>query len=442
MNWKQRYQQLESIHPHQTEFHQAVKEIMKWLESFIDQHPNYQNILTRLIEPERIIIFRVPRQDDKGNTHVNRGYRVQFSSTLWPYKGWLRFHPSVNLSILKFLWFEQIFKNALTGLPLWWAKWWADFDPKGKSDNEIMRFCQAFVTELHRHIGEDTDIPAGDIGVWSREIWFMVGMDRKLRNKRTGVFTGKHISVGWSLIRTEATGYGLIYFVNQALLHHGKTLAGKKITISWSGNVAQFAIQKALQLWWIVISASDSDGTVYDVDGFTQEKLDLLMNIKNIKQWRISEYAQAINAQYIPHKSPRHIPCQIALPCATQNELSLEDAKNLTKNGVECVWEGANMPCTPEAIDHFINHQIIYIPGKASNAWWVATSWLEMSQNSMRTSRTAEEVDQKLQQIMKHIHQQCVLHGKQSDGSINYSLGANKAAFIKIADAMISQGIV
>ncbi|MCS6983328.1 MAG: NADP-specific glutamate dehydrogenase [Candidatus Absconditabacterales bacterium] len=430
-------------HPHQPEFHQAVHEVFLSLGGFLEANPQYlvPGLIERLIEPERIITFRVSWTDDKGVVHVNRAYRVQFNSAIGPYKGGLRFHPSVNLSVLKFLGFEQIFKNALTGLPMGGGKGGSDFDPKGKSDAEVMRFCQAFALELSRHIGEDTDVPAGDIGVGGREIGYMVGMDRKIRNSWTGVYTGKGLSFGGSLIRPEATGYGLVYFVHNALAVQGDSLEGKKVAVSGSGNVAQFAIQKLIQLGAIVVSASDSEGSIYDPAGFTNDKLAILMEIKNIRRGRISEYATQTGCQYRAGRNPWDLAVDIALPCATQNELNDHDAHALITNGVRYIGEGANMPCTPEAIAAFAGAGVVYMPGKASNAGGVATSGLEMSQNALRLSWSRDEVDTRLATIMKSIHDQCLAYAPVGS-TTPYMDGANIAGFVKVADAMLAQGVV
>lgn len=434
---------MQQKNPNEPEFIQAVNEVIESVHDFVDQNPIYQqeNILERIVEPERVIIFRVPRADDKWEIHVNRWYRVQFNSAIGPYKGGLRFHPSVNLSILKFLGFEQIFKNSLTGLPLWWGKWGSDFDPHGKSDGEVMRFCQAFMTELSKHIWPDTDVPAWDIGVGAREIGYLFGQYKKIKNEFTGVLTGKGLNRWWSLIRKEATGYGLVYFVQEMLATKNDSLQWKTIVVSGSGNVAQYAIEKSIQLWAKVVTASDSSWYIYDENGITAEKLEFLKNLKNNTRWRIKEYADKFWVKFIPNKKPREVKCDIALPCATQNELDGNDAKILIKNWVWVVWEWANMPSTPEAIEAFHQAKILFSPGKASNAGWVAVSGLEMAQNSQRISRTAEEVDQKLQDIMKNIHAQCVQYGKEGD-YINYIKGANIAGFKKVADAMIQQGLV
>lgn len=430
---------------HEPEFLQAVQEVAETVIPYIVQHDIYhgKNILLRMVEPERLISFRVSWVDDKGEIQVNRGYRVQMNSAIGPYKGGLRFHPSVNASILKFLAFEQVFKNSLTTLPMGGGKGGSDFDPKGKSDNEIMRFCHAFMTELYRHIGHNTDVPAGDIGVGAREIGFMFGMYKKLNNTFTGVLTGKGASWGGSLIRPEATGYGNVYFAQNMLDEKNESFEGKKVVISGSGNVAQFAAEKCLELGAKVLTLSDSGGYILDEDGIDSEKLAFVMDLKNNKRGRIHEYvAQYPNAKYFKGETPWSVPCDIALPCATQNELNGEDAKALIDNGCICVSEGANMPSTPEAIHEFQNHSILFAPGKASNAGGVATSGLEMSQNSLRLSWTREEVDQRLKQIMKDIHDSCVQYGKNDDGSIDYVRGANIAGFVKVADAMLAQGIV
>ena len=430
--------------PHQPEFHQAVTEVMESMWPFIEANPKYQSqeLLRRLVEPERIIQFRVSWVDDSGNVQVNRGYRIQHSSMIGPYKGGLRFHPSVNLSILKFLAFEQTFKNALTTLPMGAGKGGSDFDPKGKSDNEIMRFCQAFVSELFRHVGADTDVPAGDIGVGGREVGYMVGMYKKLANRTDCVFTGKGLAFGGSLIRPEATGYGTVYFVEEMLKRVGKDLKGMRVAVSGSGNVAQYAVEKAMQLGAKVVTVSDSNGTVVDEEGFTPEKLAKLMEIKNVQYGRCSEYAEAVGAKYYPDARPWFVPVDVALPCATQNELDGSDAETLIENGVICVAEGANMPSTIEAAKLFEEKGVLYAPGKASNAGGVATSGLEMSQNAIRLSWTREEVDQKLNGIMKAIHEQCVKYGTRPDGTVSYITGANVAGFVKVADAMLAQGVI
>ena len=425
------------------EFHQAVHEVVESLWDFLQDNPTYMhsNILDRIVEPERIIQFRVPWRNDRGDVKVNRGFRVEFNSSIGPYKGGLRFHPSVNLSILKFLGFEQVFKNSLTTLPLGGGKGGSNFDPKGKTDNEVMSFCQSFMTELSRHIGPDTDVPAGDIGVGGREIGYLFGQYKRIRNEFTGVLTGKGLNWGGSLIRPEATGYGCVYFAEEMLKRTKNSFDGKIVTVSGSGNVAQYATQKATELGAKVVSLSDSSGTIHDPDGVDSEKLDWVMNLKNNKRGRIKEYAKKFNVQYHDGSSPWIIPCDIALPCATQNEINEEEAKTLIRNGCKVVSEGANMPSDPDAINIFQNNDILFGPGKAANAGGVATSGLEMSQNSMRINWSSEEVDGKLQSIMKNIHESCVIHGQESEG-INYVKGANIAGFIKVADAMIDQGVV
>ncbi len=430
---------------HETEFLQAVNEVAETVIPFIQNHPKYQenNILERIVEPERTIIFRVPWLDDKGDMQVNRGYRVEFNSAIGPYKGGLRFHPSVNLSILKFLGFEQIFKNSLTTLPMGGGKGGSDFDPKGKSDKEVMKFCQSFMTELSRHIGADTDVPAGDIGVGGREIGYMFGQYKRIRNEFTGVLTGKGRNWGGSLIRPEATGYGTVYFTKEMLATKKQDFHGKMVAVSGSGNVAQYAIEKVLHYGGKVITVSDSSGYVSAENGFHTEHLDFLKDLKNVRRGRIQEIADKFEG-FIFHEGQRPWgeKVDIALPCATQNELNGEEAKTLLANGVMCVAEGANMPCTPEAVEAFQAAQILFAPGKASNAGGVATSGLEMSQNSLRLSWTAEEVDAKLQGIMVSIHDACVKYGKDENGNINYVSGANIAGFVKVADSMIDQGLV
>jgi glutamate dehydrogenase (NADP+) len=430
---------------HEPEFIQAVQEVAETVIPFIEANPKYKvaKILDRIVEPERTIIFRVPWLDDQGNIQVNRGYRVEFNSAIGPYKGGLRFHPSVNLSILKFLGFEQIFKNSLTTLPMGGGKGGSDFDPKGKSDNEVMKFCQSFMTELARHIGADTDVPAGDIGVGGREIGYMFGQYKRLRNEFTGVLTGKARNWGGSLIRPEATGYGTVYFAKEMLSTKNDSFQGKIVAVSGSGNVAQFACEKATQLGATVVTLSDSEGYIFDADGIDAEKLAWVMELKNVKRGRISEYtAKFPNAKFVAGKKPWEVKVDIALPCATQNELNGEEAKTLISNGVKCVAEGANMPSTPEAITAFQNSGVLFSPGKASNAGGVATSGLEMSQNSLRLSWSREEVDQRLHGIMVSIHEACVKYGKNDDGSIDYVKGANVAGFVKVADSMIDQGLV
>ncbi len=430
--------------PGQPEFLQAVTEVMESLWPFIVANPKYAEygLLDRLVEPERVITFRVVWTDDQGQVQVNRGYRIQHSMAIGPYKGGLRFHPSVNLSVLKFLAFEQTFKNALTTLPMGGGKGGSDFDPKGKSNAEIMRFCQAFVTELFRHVGSDTDVPAGDIGVGGREVGFMAGMVKKLTNRADCVFTGKGLSFGGSLIRPEATGYGTVYFAQEMLQTRSLGLEGMRVSVSGSGNVAQYAVEKAMQLGATVVTASDSSGTVVDEAGFTPEKLALLMEIKNEKYGRVSEYAERVGAKFEAGKRPWHVPVDVALPCATQNELDAQDAATLIANGVKCVAEGANMPSTIEAAGAFEKAGVLYAPGKASNAGGVATSGLEMSQNAERMSWPREEVDARLLQIMKGIHSACLEHGRQADGSVSYIDGANIAGFVKVADAMLAQGVI
>ena len=437
---------LESIklkNPNETEFHQAVHEVIESIWDFVNDNPQYQynSILERITEPERVIMFRVPWTDDKGTIQVNKGYRIEFNSAIGPYKGGLRFHPSVNLSILKFLGFEQVFKNSLTTLPMGGGKGGSDFDPKGKSDNEVMRFCQSFMTELSRNIGQNTDVPAGDIGVGGREIGFMFGQYKRIRNEFTGVLTGKGLNWGGSLIRPEATGYGAVYFAQEMLKTKNQTFEGKVVAISGSGNVAQFAAEKVIELGGKVVTLSDSSGTIYDQNGIDAEKLEFVKDLKNNKRGRISEYADKFKADYIEGERPWNKVCDVALPCATQNEINLNDAKNLIKNGCLCVAEGANMPTETDAVHEFINSKILFGPGKAANAGGVAVSGLEMSQNSMRISWTKEEVDKKLNQIMKDIHSQCTEHGTEGD-FINYVKGANIAGFIKVADSMIDQGVV
>lgn len=431
--------------PNEPEFLQAVREVAETVIPFIEANPKYQGkmLLERMVEPERVIMFRVAWVDDKGQTQVNKGYRIQMNSAIGPYKGGLRFHPSVNLSILKFLAFEQVFKNSLTTLPMGGGKGGSNFDPKGKSDTEIMRFCQAFMTELARHIGADTDVPAGDIGVGGREVGYMYGQYKKLRNEFTGVLTGKGITFGGSLIRPEATGYGDVYFAQNMLATKGESFAGKTVVVSGSGNVAQYAIEKATQLGAKVVTASDSSGYIYDADGIDADKLAYIMEIKNVRYGRINEYvAKYPNAKFVEGKRPWEVKCDIALPCATQNELNGEEAQVLVNNGCICVAEGANMPSTPEAVEVFLKNKILFAPGKASNAGGVATSGLEMSQNSLRLSWTREEVDQRLQRIMSDIHEACVTYGKDADGFIDYVKGANIAGFVKVADAMLAQGVV
>ncbi|GIK23779.1 MAG: NADP-specific glutamate dehydrogenase [Rhodocyclales bacterium] len=434
---------VEARDKNQPEFLQAVREVMGSLWNFIANHPRYADaaLLERLVEPERVIQFRVSWVDDRGEAHTNRAFRVQHSSAIGPFKGGMRFHPSVNLSILKFLAFEQTFKNALTTLPMGGGKGGSDFDPKGKSRNEVMRFCQALIVELYRHLGPDTDVPAGDIGVGGREVGFMAGMMKKLSNNAACVFTGKGMSFGGSLIRPEATGYGLVYFVDDMLKTRKDGFEGKTVSLSGSGNVAQYSAEKLIELGAKVVTVSDSGGTVYDKAGMNREKLDALMSIKNDHYGRVDEYAKKFGLEYLPGKTPWHIPVDIALPCATQNELNGEDAKTLVKNGAKCVAEGANMPSTLEAVEVFIKAGILYAPGKASNAGGVATSGLEMTQNAQRLPWVREEVDGRLKGIMHEIHRNCVQYGSGKDGFINYVDGANIAGFVKVADAMTQQGI-
>ena len=431
--------------PGEHEFHQAVSEVVESVAPMIMAYPylREQKVMERMVEPERVIMFRVPWMDDQGEVQINRGFRVQMNSAIGPYKGGIRFHASVNLSIMKFLAFEQTFKNALTTLPMGGAKGGSDFNPRGKSDAEVMRFCQSFMTELQRHIGADTDVPAGDIGVGGREIGFMFGQYKRLRDEFTGTLTGKGQQWGGSLMRPEATGYGACYFAEAMLATRGENFAGKKVCISGSGNVAQYAAQKAMRLGAKVLTLSDSDGFVYDPEGLTEEKMAFVFELKNIRRGRIKEYAAKFpQAQYFAGERPWRISCDIAMPCATQNEIEKADAENLIKNGCFCVTEGANMPSTPEAIAIFQGAKILYSPGKASNAGGVATSGLEMTQNSMRLKWTAEEVDQRLRTIMADIHAACIKYGTEEDGYINYVKGANIAGFMKVANAMVEQGLV
>jgi Glutamate dehydrogenase/leucine dehydrogenase len=437
--------EVRSRNGHESEFLQAVQEVADTVIPYIVQHDIYhgKNILLRMVEPERLISFRVAWVDDKGEIHVNRGYRIQMNSAIGPYKGGLRFHPTVNASVLKFLAFEQVFKNSLTTLPMGGAKGGSDFDPKGKSDDEIMRFCHAFMSELCRHIGPNTDVPAGDIGVGAREIGYLFGAYKKTRNEFTGVLTGKGLSWGGSQIRPEATGYGTVYFAQSMLQTKGESIEGKNVVISGSGNVAQFAAEKVLQLGGKVLTLSDSGGYIYDPEGIDQEKLAFVMDLKNNKRGRMMTYVKEYpNATYHEGKRPWDVKCEIALPCATQNELTGEDADQLIKNGVIAISEGANMPSTPEAIHYFHDHKILFAPGKASNAGGVATSGLEMSQNSLRISWTREEVDVKLRSIMSDIHDACTHYGMEEDGYCNYVKGANIAGFVKVADAMLAQGVI
>lgn len=429
--------------PGEVEFHQAVHEVIESLIPFVEENPQYKEakILERMVEPERVILFRVPWINDKGGVEINKGYRIEMNSAIGPYKGGLRFHPTVNLGILKFLAFEQVLKNSLTTLPMGGGKGGSDFDPKGKSDNEVMRFCQSFMTELQRHIGPNTDVPAGDIGVGGREIGFMFGQYKRLRNEFTGVLTGKGLEWGGSLIRPEATGYGTVYFAKEMLATRNETFKGKIVSVSGSGNVAQYATEKVNDLGGKVVTLSDSTGFIYDPDGIDAEKLAWVMELKNIKRGRIKEYADKFGAQYFDGERPWGIKVDVALPCATQNEVNDEEAQTLIDNGCYCISEGANMPSTPEAIKIYVDSKILYGPGKAANAGGVAVSGLEMSQNSMRLSWTREEVDTKLHSIMVNIHENCVKWGKEGD-FINYVNGANVAGFVKVADAMLAQGVV
>lgn len=431
-------------HANEPEFLQAVFEVSEDLIPFIEKNPEYtkHKILECMTEPERAIIFRVPWINDKGEIEINRGYRIQMNSAIGPYKGGLRFHPSVNLSILKFLAFEQILKNSLTGLPMGGGKGGSDFDPKGKSDAEIMKFCQSFMTELSRHIGPNTDVPAGDIGVGGREIGYLFGQYRRLKSEFSGVLTGKGLEFGGSLIRPEATGYGLVYFVEEMLQHKGDSLKGKHVVVSGSGNVAQFTIQKCIEMGAKVLTASDSEGYIYDPAGIDEEKLAFIFELKNVKRGRIKEYAEKYGCVFVANEKPWSVKCDVALPCATQNELDENGAMELVKNGCHIVGEGANMPSTPGAITVFQDNRVLYAPGKAANAGGVAVSGLEMSQNSMRYSWTREEVDAKLKWIMQNIHKTCVKFGCEEDGFINYKKGANIGGFVKVAEAMLAQGLV
>ena len=430
--------------PHQPEYLQAVGEVMASVWPFLQKFPHYAEhaLLERLAEPDRVLQFRVAWVDDSGETRVNRAFRIQHSMAIGPYKGGMRFHPSVNLSILKFLAFEQTFKNALTSLPLGGSKGGADFDPKGRSDGEVMRFCQALMLELHRHLGADTDVPAGDIGVGAREVGFMAGMTKRLRNDASCVFTGKGLSFGGSLMRPEATGFGVVYFAQEMLRRAGRSLEGMKVVVSGSGNVAQHAIRKAMDLGAKVVSASDSGGTVHLPEGFDKDRLAALAALKNVRRGRLQQFADECGLHFEAGRRPWHIPADIALPCATQNELDEQDARTLLANGVVCVVEGANMPCTIAAVEAFHQGGVLYAPGKASNAGGVATSGLEMAQNAQRLAWTYAEVDERLHAIMKAIHESCVRHGRRDDGSVNYVDGANVAAFVKVADAMFAQGVI
>ncbi|MGW8316494.1 MAG: NADP-specific glutamate dehydrogenase [Bacteroidales bacterium] len=435
---------IKAKNPAEPEFHQAVQEVAESLIPFIEENPRYKHarILERIAEPERVILFRVPWINDKGEVEINRGFRIEMNSAIGPYKGGLRFHPTVNLGILKFLAFEQVFKNSLTTLPMGGGKGGSDFDPKGKSDNEVMRFCQSFMTELCRHIGPDTDVPAGDIGVGGREIGYLFGQYKRIRNEFTGVLTGKGLQYGGSLIRPEATGYGAVYFAEEMLQTKGESLKGKIATVSGSGNVAQFTVQKLNQLGGKAVTMSDSNGTIYDPEGIDEEKLAWIMELKNIRRGRIKEYADKYGCEYFEGKRPWHIKCDVAFPAATENEIDKADAETLLKNGCKVVSEGANMPSTPEAIEVYLSKKILYGPGKAANAGGVAVSGLEMTQNSMRLPWSREEVDNRLQTIMKNIHQTCVDFGTESDGFVNYMNGANIGGFVKVADAMLAQGVV
>ncbi len=438
-------QEVISRNGHEPEFIQAVQEVADTVIPYIANNEIYngKHVLLRMVEPERLISFRVAWVDDKGEIHVNRGYRIQMNSAIGPYKGGLRFHPTVNASILKFLAFEQVFKNALTTLPMGGGKGGSDFDPKGKSDDEIMRFCHAFMLELSKHIGANTDVPAGDIGVGSREIGYLFGMYKKIRNEFTGVLTGKGRSWGGSLIRPEATGYGTVYFAQSMLQRTGDSMEGKTVCISGSGNVAQYAAEKCVQLGAKVLTFSDSKGYIHDPQGIDQEKINFVIDLKNNKRGRISEYVkQYPNATYHEGERPWSVPCDVAFPCATQNELNLDEAKMLVKNGCTCVAEGANMPTTPDAVHYFHDQKILFAPGKASNAGGVATSGLEMSQNSLRISWTREEVDERLKDIMANIHNNCLDYGMEENGYCNYVKGANIAGFVKVADAMLAQGVI
>jgi glutamate dehydrogenase/leucine dehydrogenase len=435
---------IKAKNPGEPEFHQAVQEVAESLIPFIEENPKYKHakILERIAEPERVIMFKVPWINDKGEIEINRGFRIQMNCAIGPYKGGLRFHPTVNLGILKFLAFEQTFKNSLTTLPMGGGKGGSDFDPKGKSDNEVMRFCQSFMTELSRHIGADTDVPAGDIGVGGREIGFLFGQYKRVRNEFTGVLTGKGLEWGGSLIRPEATGYGTVYFAEEMLKTRNNSMKGKTVAISGSGNVAQYAVEKCLQMGAKPVTLSDSNGSVYDPSGITAEKLQFVLELKNNRRGRIKEYADKFGCEYFEGQRPWKVKCDVAMPCATQNELDENDAKTLLKNGCICVAEGANMPSTIGAVEAFIKAGILYAPGKASNAGGVATSGLEMTQNSMRLPWTSQEVDARLHEIMINIHKTCVKYGTQPDGYINYVQGANIGGFVKVAEAMLAQGYV
>ena len=434
---------LQAKNPSETEFHQAAQEIVESLSLVLDRHPEYRSarILERIVEPERVIMFRVPWMDDQGEIQINRGFRIEMNSAIGPYKGGLRFHPSVNLGILKFLAFEQVFKNSLTTLPMGGGKGGSDFDPKGKSDLEVMKFCQSFMTELQRHVGPDTDVPAGDIGVGGREIGFMYGQYKRLRNEFTGVLTGKGLNWGGSLIRPEATGYGAVFFAEEMLKARGQSMPGKVVAVSGSGNVAQYTVEKCNKLGAKCVTLSDSSGFIHDPEGINDQKLAWVMELKNERRGRIEEYAKEFRCKYVPGARPWSVPCDVAFPSATQNEIDKNDAKQLVQNGCVCVSEGANMPTTPEGIEVFLQAKIMYGPGKAANAGGVATSGLEMSQNSMRILWSREEVEDRLHQIMVRIHEQCVNYGREGD-FINYVNGANIAGFVKVADAMLDQGVV
>ncbi len=437
-------EKIKAKNPGEPEYHQAVQEVAESLIPFIEENPSYKHakILERIAEPERIIIFRVPWQNDKGEVEINRGFRIEMNSAIGPYKGGLRFHPTVNLGVLKFLAFEQVFKNSLTSLPMGGGKGGSDFDPKGKSDNEVMRFCQSFMTELYRHIGPNTDVPAGDIGVGGREIGYLFGQYKRLRNEFTGVLTGKGLEFGGSLIRPEATGYGCVYFAEEMLQTRGESIKGKTVCVSGAGNVAQYATEKVIEMGGKVVTLSDSNGYIYDPDGIDTEKLNYVFELKNIRRGRIMEYADKYGCEYHENEHPWKVKCDVALPNATQNEINGEEAKILVDKGCICVSEGANMPSTPEAIEVFLEAGILFGPGKAANAGGVAVSGLEMTQNSMRLPWTREEVDDRLKTIMKNIHETCVKYGKESDDFVNYVNGANIGGFVKVANAMISQGIV
>lgn len=442
---KEIYGEVVEKNPGEVEFHQAVKEVLASIEPALKAHPEFEKvkIVKRIVEPERVVMFRVPWVDDNGEVQINRGYRIEFNSAIGPYKGGLRFHPTVNLSILKFLGFEQIFKNALTTLPMGGGKGGSDFDPKGKSDNEVMKFCQSFMNELYRHIGADTDVPAGDIGVGGREIGYLFGQYKKLTNKFESVLTGKSLEYGGSLVRTEATGYGLLYFVREMLKLKKENVKGKIITISGSGNVSQYAVQKATQMGGKVVTLSDSDGTIYDAEGIDEKKLDYVLELKNVKRKRIKEYAEKFGCEYYPKENPWKFKCDIALPCATQNEINKDDAKKLIDNGVIAVGEGANMPSTIEAIDMFLENNVLFGPAKAANAGGVATSGLEMCQNHIGLSWTFEEVDAKLNGIMQSIFNQCTTSAeKYVKDKTNLVVGANISGFMKVTKAMLAQGVV